>query len=287
MFPEGSDAGAGGGAADYDAPAGPRISRHLEGLIPLILILIIGFFLAVRFDVIRSDTPVLGAVVDVFESGQGKTKMLVIGSTSQEVIDILNDNRDVIDYDLKTPQTLERNPKEQLSPYKIVMLDQSQESNKEVSRKLGEAIQDFVKGGGKFILVLDSGIRRPDTLDVIGWKNTFGDVVPVECDRVINNQPTCTNRIIVRGTLNREDEDHPIMEGIEIFPADPLRVATFETFDIAVDGRELAYIQSAATDKKSYPAIVEKNLLIGKVIYFNYNPGVTRGVFESTLKYLR
>src|SRR3989344_3053062 len=213
--------------------------------------------------------------------------MLVIGSASQEVIDILNDNRDIIDYRLLTTQALEANPSAELAQYDIVMLDQSEEASKEASRKLGEAVQNFVKGGGKFILVLDSGIRRPDTSDVIGWKNTFGDVGPVECDRVINNQPTCTNRIIVRGTLNREDEDHPIMAGIEIFPADPLRVATFEVFDVAVNGRELAYIQSAATDKKSYPAIVEKNLLIGKVIYFNYNPGVTRGVFESTLEYLR
>jgi len=219
-------------------------------------------------------------------AGSQKTKMLVIGSASQEVIDILNDNRDIIDYRLLTTQALEANPSAELAQYDIVMLDQSEEASKEASRKLGEAVQNFVKGGGKFILVLDSGIRRPDTSDVIGWKNTFGDVVPAECDRVINNQSTCTNRIIVRGKIYAEKADHPIMEGIPQFPADPSTVATFETFDVAVDGKEIAYIQSAGVDKKSYPAIVEKPLLKGKVIYFNYNPGVTRGIFESTLNYL-
>ncbi len=285
MYPESGDVG-GAPAEDYGTPVS-RIGAHMEGLVPLVLIIIIGLFLAIRFDVVDANTPILGTVVDVFQAGEGKTKMLIVGATSQEVIDILNDNRDIIDYDLKTTQTLERNPKEQLSQYKIVMLDQSEEANKEVSKKLGEAIQSFVKSGGRFILVKDSGIRRPDTYDVIGWKNTFGDVVPVECDRIINNQPTCTNRILVRGKLYREDEDHEIMEGIEIFPADPHLNATFEAFDISVNGKELAYLQSEGIDKKSYPAIVEKNLIVGKSIYFNYNPGKTRGVFESTLDYLK
>ena len=286
MYPEGGDAGA-PAADDYGQPTQNRLGTHLEGLIPLILILIIGFFLAVSFGVIDSGTPILGQVVDVFDIGNQPTKMLIIGNTSQEVIDTLNDNRDIIDYDLKTTQTLERNPEEQLAYYKIVMLDQSEEASKEVSKKLGEAIQKFVKSGGKFILVLDSGTRRPDTFDVIGWKNTFGDIVPVECDRIINNQPTCTNRLVVRGQLLREDEDHKIMEGIEIYPANPSLTATFETFDIAVDGKEIAYIKSSGIDGKSYPGIVEKNRVIGKSIYFNYNPGRTRGIFESTLDYLR
>ena len=77
------------------------------------------------------------------------------------------------------------------------------------------------------------------------------------------------------------------MEGIDVFPTDPLRDATFETFDVSVNGRELAYIQSSGIDKKTYPAIVEKNLVVGKSIYFNYNPGITKGIFESTLEYLR
>ncbi|MCR4369495.1 MAG: hypothetical protein NUV67_06340 [archaeon] len=288
LYPESPDAGA-AGADDYaGGPLQNKLGTHLEGLIPLILIIIIGFFLAVRFDAIDSNTPIIGALADVFEPGGSQSKMLIVGATTQEVIDILNDNRDIVDYDLKTTQSLERNPKEILANYDIVMLDQSEEANKEVSRKLGEAIQSFVKNGGKFIIVKDSGIRRPDTFDVIGWTNTFGDIIPVECDRIINDLPTCTNRRIVRGVLFRADEDHPIMEGIERFPADPLfNNTTFETFDVSLSGREIAYIQSSGVDGKQYVGVAEKPLVIGKVIYFNYNPGKTRGVFESTIEYLK
>lgn len=288
MYPEGSEAGAApGGGEDFGAPIQKRIGMHLEGLIPVILIIVIGLFVAITFDIIDRNTPIVGGLVDSLPIKSQKTKMLIIGSTSQEVIDILNDNRDIIDYDLKTTQTLERNPAEQLAFYKIVMLDQSEEANKEVSKKLGEALQKFVRNGGKFILVKDSGIRRPDTFDVIGWRNTFGDIVPVECDRVINNQPTCTNRVVISGKLYREDEKHRIMEGIDVYPADPLRNATFETFDVSVTGRELAYIQGMGLNRQTYPAIVEKQMVLGKSIYFNYNPGITRGIFESTLDYLR
>ena len=89
------------------------------------------------------------------------------------------------------------------------------------------------------------------------------------------------------GKLYRQDERSRVMQGIDIFPADPYLDATFRVIDVTTNGRELAYIQSNSLDKKQYPAVVEKNLVIGKVIYFNYNPGITRGIFESTIDYLR
>jgi len=285
MYPEGSDS-AMPPADDFGGSIQSKFGTHLEGLVPLILIIIIGFFLAVKFDVVDNNTPLLGVVVDVFDAGNNQTKMLIIGSTSQDVVDILNDNRNTIDYDIRTTNSLERNPKEIIANYAIVMLDQSEEASKEVSKDLGEAIQSFVKSGGKFILVKDSGIRRPDTYDVVGWKNTFGDIIPVECDRTLDNQTSCTNRILVQGKLLRQDESHEIMEGIDQFPADNFRSATFETFDVSLNGKEIAYIQSSAMDKKSFVGIAEKNIVIGKSIYFNYNPGKTRGEFESTLDYL-
>ncbi len=287
MYPEGGAEPA--PAADYGEPMSAKIGAHLEGLIPIILIIVIGLLLALKFGVIDNRTPIIGQFADVLGplGGGEKTKILIVGSTSQEVIDILNDHRDRLEYITRTTDSLERNPVDQLANYDILILDQSEQSNKEVSKKLGEAIQRFVKNGGKFILVGDSGIRRPDTFDVIGWRNTFGDIVPVECDRVVNNQPTCTNPILVNGKLYRQDERHRVMQGIDLFPADPFRNATFRVFDVSqIGGKEIAYIQSAGIDKKTYPAVVEKNLVIGKVIYFNYNPGITRGIFESTLNYL-
>lgn len=286
MYPEGGNES---GGQDYYPPSDlkGKLGYHLEGFIPLILIIVIVFFLAVRFDIVTSSTPIVGPVVEIFEGTQQPSSMLIIGASSQEVIDVLNDNSDLVHYRIKTPDSMRRNPKEQLAQFDIVMLDQSQQANKEVSRELGEAIEKYVGAGGKLIVVLDSGIRRPGAFDVIGWENTFGNTVPVSCDRIINDIPVCLDRRIVRGELKRTDEDHPIMRGIEIFPAEPNLFAIFETFDVTPTGREIAFIEEASSSKKTYPGIVEKPTLIGKSIYFNYNPGITRGILESTLRYLR
>ena len=287
MYPEGEGAGA---PAEYypgDAGIKSKIAYHLEGLIPLILILIIAFFLAIKFGVITSGTPVLGIVVDIFEPGEKPAQMLIIGNTSQEILDVLNANPRLVQYRIKSAEALERNPKEQLRNYEIVLLDQSEEANKEVSFELGKAVEEYVKTGGKFILVMDSGIRRPGAYDILGWENTFRDIVPVNCERKGSmDVPSCINPIIVRGKINREDFDHPIMEGIEVAPADPGLYISITTFDVTPTGNEIAYVEEATT-KKTYPAIVEKRLFIGKSIYFNYNPGKTRGILESTLRYLK
>ncbi|MFA4907494.1 MAG: hypothetical protein WC602_04435, partial [archaeon] len=62
----------------------------------------------------------------------------------------------------------------------------------------------------------------------------------------------------------------------------------FETFDVTPQGREIAYIQDEFS-KKYYTGIVESTQFkagLGKVIYFNYDPGRTKGVFLATLEYL-
>lgn len=288
MYPEGGAGGGGGAGADYYPDDGlkGKIGAHLEGFIPLILILIIVFFLAIRFDIVTSSTPIVGPIAELFEGTEKPMQILIIGSTSQEVLDVFNNSPDLVNYIIRTADSLRRSPREQLAQYDVVFLDQSQQPNKEVSRELGEAVEKYVNGGGKLVTVLDSGIRRPGAFDVIGWENTFGEIVPVSCDRIIQEVPVCTNRIFVKGQLFRQDEDHPILKGITVFPADPGFYATFEVFDVTPKGKEIAYIQDPNT-RKTFPAIVEKPTIIGKSIYFNYNPGITGGILQSTLRYLR
>lgn len=287
MYPE--EGASGAPPAEYYPETGikSKLAYHLEGLIPLILILIIAFFLAIKFGIITSSTPVVGIIAEIFEPSEKPMQMLIIGNTSVEVLDVLNANEKLVHYRIKSAESLSRNPIEQLRNYDVVMLDQSEEANKEVSYELGQGIEQYVKTGGKFILIKDSGIRRPGAVDIIGWKNTFRDVVPVECElKGPTDVPSCTQPLVVRGKVMRLDEDHPIMEGIEIAPPEPSLLVSFTVFDINPIGNEVAYIEDPIT-KKSYPAIVEKRLLIGKSIYFNYNPGKTRGILESTLRYLK
>ncbi|MDO8641185.1 MAG: hypothetical protein Q7R33_06535, partial [Nitrosarchaeum sp.] len=182
-------------------------------------------------------------------------------------------------------ESMEVNPEAQLANYDIVMLDQSTENNKEVSRQLGAAIESWVKKGGKFILVMDSGIRRKNAADVVGWQATFGDIVPVSCDRTVQDQPSCTVPLSVTGRIYREDFKHKIMEGIDVAPAEQEAAYLLQTFEVTPTGKELAYIQSV-NGPQFFPAIVEKELIIGKSIYFNYDPGKSAGIFQATLKYL-
>lgn len=293
MYPEGGGADmppAGGGY--YPEPdLKSRIAYNLEGLIPLILILIIAFFLAIKFNIVTGSTPIIGPVATMFGLADKPIKLLVIGKSSPETIDVLNKNPDLVVYRIKSPHELERNPKEQIAQYDVVMLDQSQEADKAISRRLGDALNSWVKSGGNLITIMDSGIRRTGlggqvAFDVVGWQGTIGDVIPVSCDRVGEGQLACENKLVVRAKLTRQIEAHAIMTGIEVAPPQEGAFFLLETFDVTPTGTEVAYI-SEARGIDSFPGIVEKKMVVGKSVYFNYNPGITQTILENTLKYMR
>jgi len=232
-----------------------------------------------------------------FLGTRGPLKMLVIGEPSIHMMSDLDTQRDLVYYQIKEPAGLEFAPQEQLANYDVILLDQHLGANpyqKSVSRTLGEAIENYVKTGGKLIVVMDSGIYRSGGIygtgvasDVIGWKETFGDIIPVDCDIGTNQRATCVQPIVLTGKVHRVDYDSKIMEGIEVAPADPAYgPLTILTFDVKATGNIVAYIKNIAT-AAYYPGIVEKRLLIGKVIYFNYDPAMTPGIWSNTLEYLR
>ncbi len=263
------------------------VTRNLEALIPLILIVIIAAFLGHKF----------GLWTIPFLGGSEQVQMLVIGQPSVDLLADLDNQRDLVYYRVRNASDLDAAPQEQLAQYDIVLLDQHlglSPYEKSVSRALGEALENYVRTGGKLVIVMDSGIYRSGGIygtgtasDVIGWKATFGDVIPVECDLATNDIPTCTQPIATVGKIYRLDFDNRIMEGIEVAPADPrYGPLSLITFKVKPTGNQVAYIKHIAT-ASHFPAIVEKNLLIGKSIYFNYDPAMTPGIWQNTLEYLR
>ena len=272
------------------APAGGvrgNVTRNLEALIPLILIVIIAAFLGHRFGL--WDIPFLG--------GQDQVQMLVIGQPSVDLVADLDNQNDLVYYRVRNASDLDTAPQDQLAQYDIVLLDQhlgATPYEKSISRTLGEALENYVKTGGKLVVVMDSGIYRSGGIygtavatDVVGWKATFGDIIPVECDLGQSSIPTCKEPIATQGKLHRIDFDHKIMEGIEVAPADPrYGPLSLITFKVKPTGSLVAQIKHVST-AANYPGIVEKKLLIGKVIYFNYDPATTPGIWQNTLEYLR
>jgi len=286
MYPEG-DAGVGAPPADYGGGMKSKLTRNLEGLIPIILIIIIAAFLGHRF----------GLFEIPFLEGSQPMRMLVIGYPSGDMLAMLDQDKDIVQYRIRDAASLTVSPDEQLSEYNIVLLDQHLGGtfyDHSVSRELGKAIENFVRTGGKLIIVMDSGIYSSGGIfgtgvaaDSIGWEVSFGDIVPVKCNKAANDVPTCTQPIYTVGRVWREDFDHRVMQGIEVAPADPrYEPLSVTTFDVTPTGNQLAYFKNVQTPSY-FPAIVEKKLIIGKSIYFNYNPAFTPGIWRNTLEYLR
>jgi hypothetical protein len=285
MYPEGE-----GGAQpqpDYSYEEGvkSKLTRNLEGLIPLILIIIIAAFLGHKFGL--WNIPFLG--------GAEPIQMLVIGQPSADLLVLLDQDKDILYYRVTDAAALNVSPEEQLAQYDIVLLDQhlgATAYEHSVSRQLGEALENFVRTGGKLIVVMDSGIYRSGpgntvAADVVGWEANFGDIMPVKCEVGPKDKSSCETPFTIKGRIVRADFSHKIVKGIERAPASPeLSAYAIKTFDVRIVGDTVAVIKDDSSTK-TFPAIVEKKKLLGKVIYFNYEPGLTPGLFQNTLEYLR
>ena len=243
---------------------------------------------------------VLGIIVIgivVFGSGLGinipsifgqPAKILIVGSPSLNLISVLNDNKDLAEFVVRGEDSLIITPDEILRQYDIVILDQTGQQSKEISRQLGDSLKEYVQKGGALMVILDSGIRSKGASDVIGWEASLGDIMPVKCDRTVGDQPSCTVPISLSGRVFRQDFSHQIMLGIEKAPIEFEPPIFTTTFAITKDdsANQIAYLQDEITSAY-FPAIVEKSFVLGKVVYFNYDPALTRQIFTNTIKYLQ
>jgi hypothetical protein len=128
-------------------------------------------------------------------------------------------------------------------------------------------------------------------MDVVGWKATFGDIIPADCPLDQDMVPTCqdSKAQTVVGRVWRQDIDHPIMAGIALTPPGdrPPYSAVVYPVQASSGAKTIAFIKGEAVPK-AYPAIIEKKSFpLGKVVYFNYDPGLSPGIFRNTLEYLK
>lgn len=280
------DAGGDAGAAPIGG-ANPFSRFNLEGLIPLVLLVIIGIASLNYFGVV--DIPYL-------PQGSQHMQVLFIGQPSLGEKVVMDNLSYMSTYRVRDAASFGNGASEELSQYDLVILDQST-GDKSVTVALGEAVQEYVTKGGKLIVVSNSGIYQSvgfagyTSTDVVGWKASFDDIIPVECVLGPDSVPVCDQgqEINVVGRIRRQDYDHPIMNGIELSP--PVTQAPYSMAVLDVQASEgaktVAYIQSESTPK-SYPAIVEKKSFpFGTVVFFNYDPGLTPGVLTNTIKYLK
>ncbi len=254
-----------------------------ETLLPILVVVLVVLLIVFR-------TNIFATGLGLFTGGQSMT-LLVIGSPAQEFRGVLSDaeNRDLIQHvRYSDARTLEHNPYERIKGFDMIILDQTLQTDKTISRSLGEAITRYVRNGGKLIVVGNSGIERPGDISVLGWKGTFGsDIVPVGCEPGSRGVPSCKAPLQRQITIHAAREDHPIMYGILRVPAlESAGYLNTETFDVPFYGTEIAYIKDAQGNV--YTGIVEKQTMFGgKVLYFNFNPGLSNAIFVNTLQYMK
>ena len=135
------------------------------------------------------------------------------------------------------------------------------------------------------IIVKDSAIYEKGKTEPNAWKEFFPGIVPVDCGRQIEDKRSCTSPVTVRTKIIPQKRDNPIMKGIDKAPAREEDRFILTTFPVERIGTELAYIESDTGE--TYTGIVESRLVIGKVLYFNYDPGMTKQIFMQTLNYLK
>lgn len=279
------DAGGDPGPAPVGVPGFSRF--NLEGLIPLVLLVIIGIASLNYFGVI--DIPFL-------PRGAQHMQVLYIGQPTLGEKVVLDNLTYMLTYRVMNAASFGNNPGEELSQYDLVILNQTL-TDKSVSVAFGEAVKNYVQKGGKLVIVSNSGIYQSvgfggyTSTDVVGWRANFGEIVPVECILGPDSVPVCAQgrEINVVGRIRRQVFDHPIMMGIELSPPVTQPPYTMRVLDVQTGqgSRTIAYIQSENTPK-SYPAIVEKKSFpFGTVVYFNYDPGLTPGILTNTIRYLR
>ena len=272
------------GPADYppyeEESLAKKLTYHLEGFIPLILIIIIVVFAGAS----------LGLWNIPFITKIGPLSMLILGTPSPGTMAILNNSEDLVRPQFFSPDYLVLSPKEVLAQFDVIMLDQTGEAAPlSLPRRAGEAISEWVKKGGKLLIIKNSGISRADAPDVIGWEAVLGDVSPVDCQRLKNGRPSCLEPTVVpTAEIWRVDYDHPIATFDVIPPIGteaPLTITTFEVAP-ASGANQIAAIKDISSGK-FYLGIVERQVLIGKSIYMNYDPSITPGVFQNILRYLK
>ena len=125
-----------GGAAGAAPIGGGAMSRfNLEGLIPLLLLVIIGIASLNYFGIIE---------VPYLPRGTSSKQVLFIGMPSTGERVVLDNLSYFLRYNIRDASTFGNAASEELQQYDIVILDQSLAADKSVTVGLGEAV-DLIK----------------------------------------------------------------------------------------------------------------------------------------------
>lgn len=273
----------------YLPPEQPSWKRHAEGLIPILLIAVIGIVVIGKMTSTFCGWPVLGSVL----CNKPQVTIAVIGDLNsqtplfQNTLDGPNAKSNNIYYVTFDPSILTYAKERLLGKYDLVIV--AGDAAKEITRPIRDGIGTYVENGGKLILIKSAGTEDPDDPLILGWgAGRLGNVFPAKLSSDKERSISSVNLYLV-------EIDHPIIRSAGYLPQVSLtskgldsKCSSANVADVVPwnNGNAIAYLQSG--DKKTTaPAIIEGgSLLGGKVLYFAYDPGCTENLAISALLYM-
>jgi len=274
---------------------------HREVLIPIIILLIIGVVIVGKTTTVFCNVPGLS---DIF-CGQDRLMIAVIGE-----FDPADDSTAVgypttvkapqlkaqldgavaaasnVFYMVYHSQDLELAGSAILADKDIVILV----GDRYFTRTVRTALEDYISGGGKLMIIGDAATKDPEDLAITGWGNIIGIPVELKMDANVNN-PVVLNS----PTLMSVDPNHKIMEGYQYqIRMDELGISSCASLSIqevipsGSSDTVLAFLTGQVDGaRKDMVAIVEgNNWLGGKTFYFAFDPGCLPNMFWSSIEYI-
>jgi len=249
------------------AGGGKKGFRNIEGVLPLVLLIVIAFFVLQFLHVIPCVIPI---------GCGGGANVIVLGVPSQDVVITLS-GKEAQMKGISYPINLDPSyiTLDTLKSYNVVIL----QGDPAFDMNTREMVNQFVQGGGKLIIVGDAGSKHPTYTNVAGWSWPSGQGIPAPV-KLIGEWGGWSD--VSYGTeLRWADPNHPIVQGLKLVGS--TTATPTQVFKVTAQGKVIAAID---TTEGTLPAIIEGGSGMGDVIYFAYDPGQTPEILLTTIKYL-
>ncbi|HIH21011.1 TPA: hypothetical protein HA244_07130 [Candidatus Micrarchaeota archaeon] len=244
--------------------------QYAESVIPIILIVVLGLFIAAKFGYIDlSSVPVVGGLFP-----QAYIRIAVVGSPSPQLNDYLRSEQyRLAGVAYAVPIRQEAIYPGVLKNFDIILLQNSPVCDRTARKEIADA----VKSGKKLIVIGDACTRVSDDPTAVGWDigiGLIGDVMPVTYSGNLFHERSGQTLVnIAQGKFQIIDQESPIFNGIVnhgIFES------TFVNVYPKANSGVLALIEEyggSTTSATTYAIIESRGMLsAGKTLYFSFDP---------------
>ncbi len=277
----------------YYYEEGPK--RYLESLIPIIILVLIAVVLVGKTTTLFCSVPVLGsvfcggqyiniAVIGDFQYGD----TLVKAPELKALLDGDLGRACNMQYQTFTPDDLQYVKDSLIKDFDLVVLV----GERNYTRPVREAVESYLQSGGKVIIIGDAATKDPDDFAYLGWGHIE---VPIQLRPNVDKTDNGVPYVELAGTqLRVVDLNNPIVVGYglkvnltELSNKPSCSADKLTMIDVNPTSGGTILIASGIEDgrKKTVPAVVESNSLLGgKVYYFSFDPGCMPNMWISTVQ---